>query len=248
MQDNTITFQLATQYLSKIALRLERLFEAIEQACTDTHPIIHHYALKSMIEIIKLIEKPELKGRFLKELMRIEHALPKSRTAVSNDLYAKLFVQVQVLSHLSAKFGGDIHHDAFIQTIRLAQSAHSSDCELHSPQLLLWLASDASSRQQKLRHWLSLLQPLCDTVTIYLALLRNTAEFSTLAITHGFYHRATSLKNIYHLIMLNMDKTIGVVPHIQLGHHGLSLSFCQADSLQEVRALDITVQLAMCHL
>ena len=45
MHDDVITFEFATHYLPKVALRLERLFAAIEQACQENHPIIHHYAL-----------------------------------------------------------------------------------------------------------------------------------------------------------------------------------------------------------
>ena len=59
MHENQIVYQLAVNFLSKIALRLERLFVAIEQACQATNPIIHHYALKNVVEIIKLVEKPE---------------------------------------------------------------------------------------------------------------------------------------------------------------------------------------------
>ena len=51
MGDDTIIFQLATHYLPKIALRLECLFLTIEQACEESHPVIHHYALKNIIEI-----------------------------------------------------------------------------------------------------------------------------------------------------------------------------------------------------
>jgi cell division protein ZapD len=56
MINETITFQLATNYLSKVALRLECLYLTIDQACDEKHPVIHHYALKNIIEIIKLIE------------------------------------------------------------------------------------------------------------------------------------------------------------------------------------------------
>ena len=248
MQHETITYQLATQQLSKIALRLERLFLAIKQACEETHPIFHHYALKNIIEIMKLIEKPELKSRFLKELMRTEHAFNKSHTNLSDSLYATLFVQIQVLSHIAGKFGDTIHQDPFLQAIRLAQSAHSSDCELHSPQLLLWLESDASVRKANITRWINQLQTLCDTVSAYLSLLRSTTHFTTIHITNGFYQRSIPSANTCHLILLKMDKNCGIVPKMQLGHHGLSLNFCEANSMQEVRAKDITIDLAICQL
>ena len=51
MSDNQIVYQLAVNSLSKISLRLERLFLGIEQSCHAANPIIHHYALKNIIEI-----------------------------------------------------------------------------------------------------------------------------------------------------------------------------------------------------
>lgn len=248
MQHDNIVFQLATHYLPKIALRLERLFLSIEQACEETHPIIHHYALKNFIEIIKLIEKPELKSRFIKELMRVEHALNKSQAGLSNSAYASLFVQVQVLSHIAGRFGEAIHQDPFLLSIRLAQSAHHSDCEVDSPQLLLWLEHPASVRQSDLSTWLKYLRTLQDTVAVYLALLRKTAEFEPIDLLNGFYQRSIPSPLACQLILLRMNTHCGLVPKIQIGHHGLSLRMCEANSMLEVRDTDTVVELAICQL
>lgn len=248
MHHETIVFQLATHYLPRIALRLECLFLTIEQACLETHPVIHHYALKNIIEIMKLIEKPELKSRFLKEFMRIEHALNKSPTPVSNALYADLFIQVQQLTHVVGRFGESIYTDPFLQSIRLAQTANHNDCELHSPQLLLWLDNHALARQEDLTRWLTLLKTLSNTVTVYLALLRNTAEFHNIDLYNGFYQRSLPPQSSCHLILLRMDKHCGIVPKMQLGHHGLSLRLCEATSMNDVHHTDTQVDLAICQL
>ena len=136
MQNQTITFQLATQSLSKIALRLECLFITIEQALSASHPLLHHYALKNTIEMLKIIEKPEIKSRFLKELMRIEHSLHHKHGFISNKLAEKLSSQIQNLSHSVGRFGPQLQSNAFLQAIRLAQSCEQNDGELHSPMLL----------------------------------------------------------------------------------------------------------------
>lgn len=249
MRENRIVYQLAVNFLSKIALRLERLFVAIEQACQSTNPIIHHYALKNVIETIKLVEKPELKSRFVKELMRIEHAVNKSKTQISDVRYARLFVQVQVLSHIAGRFGDAIHQDPFLQSIRLAQTAHPSDCELHAPQLLYWLESPSNIRQEHLLNWLEQLQVLVDTVTIYLALLRDTAAFEPIELVNGFYQCSLSTKAAHQLILLRMLRTDNIVPKIQIGHHGLSIRLCDAYSMQEVRQSHLsTLDLAVCQL
>jgi len=248
MPQDTITFQLATHYLPKIALRLECLFLTVVQACEETHPVIHHYALKNIIEIIKLIEKPELKSRFLKEFMRIEHALNKSQTIMSNALYADLFIQIQHLSHVVGRFGESIHQDAFLQSISLAQTSQHSDCELHSPQLLLWLESEPLQRQSDLLAWLKPLRTLYETVTVYLALLRNTAQFDIIDMLNGFYQRSLPSNTSCHLILLRMDRHSGIVPRMQLGHHGLSLRLCDATSMHEVRRVETKIDLAICQL
>lgn len=247
MQHNSIIFQLATHYLPKIALRLERLFITIEQASEETHPIIHHYALNNVIEIIKLIEKPELKSRFIKALMRVEHTLSKSQTGISNSVYASLFIQVQVLSHIAGRFGETIHQDPFLQAIRLTQSAHN-ECEQESPQLLLWLEQAASDRQLDLSTWLKHLRTLHDTVTMYLSLLRKTAEFETIHLVNGFYQRSLPSQISCQLILLRMNTHCGLVPKMQLGHHGLSLRMCEANSMREVQQTEATVELAICQL
>ena len=248
MQHDRIIFQLAPHYLPKIALRLERLFLAIEQARHETHPIIHHYAIKNIIEIIKLIGKPELKSRFIKELMRMEHLLNKSQDPIPHAAYASLFVQVHVLNHMAGRFGDSIHQDLFLQSIQLAHPKHHGDGELDSPQLLLWLKSDASCRQGDIDTWRMHLRTLEDTVTVYLSLLRSTSEFETIELLNGFYQRSLPAQPVCQLIMLRMDPHGGLVPKMQWGHHGLSLRLCDARTMLEVQDKHITVDLAICQI
>ena len=249
MSENQIVYQLAVNSLSKIALRLERLFLAIEQSCHAASPIIHHYALKNIIEIIKLVEKPELKSRFVKELMRIEHAVNKSQTQISDASYARLFIQVQMLSHIAGRFGDTIHQDPFLQSIRQAQTAHPSDCELHAPQLLFWLENPTQIRQEHILHWVQQLQVLRDTVTIYLALLRDTAHFGQIELINGFYQCSLPTRAEHQLFLLRMLREDNIVPKIQIGHHGLSIRLCDAYSMQEVRDIQhAMIDLAVCQL
>lgn len=248
MLDETITFQLATQYLSKIALRLECLFLTISQSEEEKHPVIHHYALKNVIEILKLSEKPELKSRFLKEFMRIEYALHKSYAHLSEYLQHQLQQQVHYLNQTAGRFGEGLHRNNFLQSIRLSQTGDQTDCELHTPQLLFWLEHAATKRQQDLADWVKQLKPLRDTVTLYLSLLRSTATYDHIDLLNGFYQQTLPTKHSCHLILLRMNKYAGLVPQMQLGHHGLSLRLCEAHSMEEIRHSRVPVSLAICQL
>ena len=248
MQSDIITFQLATHFLPKVALRLECLYETIQQACEETHPVIHHYALNNIIEIIKLIEKPELKSRFLKELMRIEHALIKTPDILSEDWHDNLNAQILRLTTVAGPFGEGIHHNPFLQSIRISLPSHTNDCETYAPQLRWWLASSPAMRQRNLTEWLSLLHTLQSTVSFYLNLLREKAQFNQIKLISGFYQRPLPPRTTCHLILLHIDKSFGMVPQMQLGHHGLSLRLCEASTMHEVRETDALLEIGICQI
>lgn len=232
-----------------MALCLERLFLAIKEGCLEKNPIIHHYALKNIIEIIKLTEKPELKSRFIKELMRIEHGLKKAQLHPSNSLYEDVFLQIQILSHLSGRFGDIVHHNPFLQSIRLAQSSHNIESESsYSPQLLLWLENDYQIRQNDLKSWLNDLTILYNSVQVYLDLLRENAVFESINMFNGFYQRSLASHLPCQLILLSIDKKSHIIPKMQLGHHSLNIRLCDPNTLQEVRHVEVGVQLAICYL
>ena len=246
--NDTIIFQLATHYLPKIALKLESLFITIEDALTETHPLIHHYALNNIIDVLKLIEKPELKSRFLKEFMRIEHALNKSKTVVSDASYADLFVQIQRLNDVAGKFSHSLQRDPFLLALHLAQTNPNNEFELHPPPLMLWLENATNIRIQDLSSWLQELSMIRDTVNIYLSLLRSSAIFDEIDLPNGFYQRALPPKTTCHLILLRVKIHSGIIPKIQLGHHGLSLRICERKSMNEIRDTSTKLDLAICQL
>jgi cell division protein ZapD len=254
MTSDTITFQLGAHYLSRVALRVERLLTTIEQASQEQHPVIHHAALNEMFEIIKLTEKPELKSRFLQEFIRIEHAINKSMDAFektsTETAFSDIFIQIQTLSQLAGPFGGSIHDDAFLHSIGLALLGHGGEGELYAPQLWFWLEGSATTRQDDLIHWLKQLKPLHDTITLYLSLLRNSATFETITPENGFFQCSIPHNNkaTCHLVLVRMSKTNHLIPKIQLGHHGLSLRLCEATSMREMHDKNASIELSLCTL
>lgn len=249
MQQDLITFELPTHQLPKVALRLECLLNTLIQAIEEPHPLVHHYALNNILEIIKLIEKPELKSRFLKEMIRIEHQLLKNEHAIDEHLQNRLNVQIHYLNHAAGRFAKVVRSDPFLQSIRPIQSSHNADCELHSPQLLLWLKAEPEQRQEHLNTWFSHLRPLYDTVAIYLSILRATAFYEMIEAQHGFYQRALPPKTQCHLILLRLYRASSVIPRMQLGHYGFSLRLYDAHSLQEIHeGQTIPLSLALCKL
>lgn len=243
-ENNMITFQLATHILSRNALRFEYLFKTISEACTESHEIIHRFALKSIIEVCELVEKPEIKSRFLKELIRIEHVLTKTDLVKHPEIIEYLSRQIQILSNLPGLFGGDIHDDAFLKTLRQIHHPHTKECEFNTPQLVLWFNSAPEVRQRVMKQWLSALDDLNQTVSLYLSLLRTTCNYQNVVAQQGFYQHALSAKSVTHLILLKFDTTVQMVPKLQLGHHNLTIRLYDALGCNEIRDKSVTMEIA----
>jgi cell division protein ZapD len=248
MFNNTITFQLATHFLSRIALRLEFLFKTINQACQESHEVIHRYALKNIIEILEIIEKPELKSRFIKELIRIEHVLKKTQQLKNLDLLDSLATQVHILNHASGRFSTSIHNDDFLKILRQIHHPNTKECEFNSPYLVLWLDLAPEHRQQTIREWVSALKDLEEAVSIYLSLLREATEFIPITAQYGFYQHSMSPNIVTHLILLRMNKNLSITPKLQLGHHNLTIRFYELVSAYEIRDKSIEMEIAFCHI
>jgi cell division protein ZapD len=248
MSNEMITFQLATHFLSRIALRLEYLFKTINQACHESHEVIHRFALKSIIEIVEVIEKPELKSRFIKELIRIEHVLKKPNQLSNNALIDTLATQIHIISHVPGRFSNSIQDDEFLRTLRQIHHPNTRECEFNSPQLVLWFDSEAIVRQQQFIKWLHCLSDLEETVNIYLSLLRNATEFISIRAQNGFYQHSISPKVVNHLILLRMKKNLGIAPKLQLGHHSLTIRLYDLISSREIHDQSIDMEIAFCQL
>ena len=248
MYNDNITFQLATHFLSRIALRLEFLFRTINQACNESHEVIHRFALKNIIEILDIIEKPELKSRFIKELIRIEHGLKKQSLIKNPLLFDNLATQIHILNHVPGGFSHSIHDDEFLKVLRQIHLPNTKECEFNSPSLVMWFDSDPLLRQETINQWVNCLKDLEETVTIYLSLLREATEYIPIIASNGFYQHSLSPKSINHLILLRINKSIRVTPKLQLGHHSLTIRLYEFASAHEIRDRSIEMDIAFCQI
>lgn len=248
MHNNMITFQLATHVLSRIALRLEYLFKTINEACNESHEVIHRFALKNIIEIVEIIEKPELKSRFIKELIRIEHVLKKPNLLNNNELFDHLATQIHILNHVPGRFSNTIQDDEFLKILRQIHHPNTKECEFNSPHLVLWFDSDPLIRQKTISQWVTCLKDLEDTVKIYLSLLRSVTRYIPIRAYNGFYQYSISPNSMNHLILLRMDKTLRITPKIQLGHHSLTIRLYELITAHEIRDKTVDMEIAFCQI
>ena len=135
-----------------------------------------------------------------------------------------------------------------MKTLRQIHQPNTKECEFNSPHLVLWFDSDPLLRQKAINQWVSSLKDLEDTVTIYLSLLREATEYIPITAYNGFYQHSILPKSVNHLILLKMNKSMGITPKLQLGHHSLTIRLYNVTTAHEVLDKTVDMEIAFCQI
>ena len=245
MQTQDIIYQHSPQFLPKVAIKLENLLASLLEAKKENHPIIHHYALKNLIKILKTIDKPELKSRLTKEFLRLNYILPKSLEETAPKLLAQFDQKTQDLQRQTGRFAASLYQDHFLQTLRLRTNDQWQECELQPPYLFNWLHQKPQVRQQMISCWLSELSDLTSVVQVYLNTLRSLVNFETIEVNHSFYQKPMVSNPATQLIILKIASEVPVIPKIQTSTHALSIHFSDIEQFEKTRTCTFDMKLGI---
>lgn len=249
MSTQDIIYQQSPQFLAKACLYLENLFAFIQESSSQTHPIMHYDALKGLVKIIQIIEKPELKSRFSKEFIRLEHTLIKTLKFDNPELWDKFINKSSELQNQGNRFNCNLTHDSFLQSIRLRQANHEQNFEPSPAHIYYWLHQNAKHRQDMIKNWLLSLHEVQNCVQIYLNILRRHAEFIIIEIKDNFFYQAFGQTPLAQLLMLKIPHKLEIFPKIQLANHSLSIHFNDPSNIEaKSNYSSFTVQLAIVKL
>ena len=245
MQTQDIIYQHSPQFLPKISIKLENLIASLIEATHETHPIIHHYALKNLVEILKIIDKPELKSRLTKEFLRLKYVLGNSLNEKAPNLAQQFEFKMQELQRQSGRFALLLHQDPFLQSLKLRTQDQWQECELQPPYLFNWLHRKPKVRQDMLNNWLNELHDLKSVIHVYLGVLRHLVQFETQEINHSFYQKPVMANPPCQLIIIKLSHEIPVIPKIQLSTHALSIHFSDIQNFDKPANYKFEIELGM---
>lgn len=240
-----IIYQHSSQFLPKITIKLENMLASIYEGKNVTHPIIHHYALKNIVKILKIIEKPELKSRLTKEFLRLDYVLPQGFKDEHAQLYQKFEEKSKELQLQSSRFGSQLHLDPFLLSLRMRSQDQWNECELQPPFLYNWLHQRPQYRQEMLSHWLGELRELKSIISIYSNLLHQLAIYETVQIQHSFFQKTMSALPTCQLVIMKLDVDLPIIPKIQMSTNALTIHFNDIDNHDKVPSLGFDMELGL---
>ncbi len=230
-----IQFELPLSEHIRICLRLEHLFQKAHDNIMHDSTWQHRASLSAVLEILNVIDRPDLKAKLTKALLLRAGKLAQWEDSAQVDQLAlkqimnKLDSLLDALHSNRARLGQNLRDNEFLRTIRQHAPSPGGACAYNTPAYHLWLQQPLARRQFDLSNWLSEFDQLKEIVTTLLSLTRSTSDPETILAENGAFQRTLDSKKPCELIRITMQHDTHCYPEISAGRHHLSVRFLEHD-------------------
>jgi cell division protein ZapD len=235
----TILYEQAANELLRVCLRLEHCHEQLDYYLNNPSQWDSRQALTAIIDMLQVLDRPDLKSKLTGECSRLCDTLNKVRQTAGVDeaklqiIVAELQESLTYLNHLSGKFIGSLRENYFIEHIR--QLMQGSLCPVDTPTYHYWLSLHAENRIEYLNAWRAHFAPVYRIIKLILRLIRHSQTAKSVSAQDGFFqHSLESKQQIsWQLIRVDIPKKYSCYPEISIGKHRLCIRFLSLIDFQE---------------
>ncbi len=212
-------------------------------------------AMTSLIDILAVISRSDLRSDALKEIERQLHLLSEYQSRPGVDTQ-RLKTFISNLGRLRADLMNagvacqqPLRDSEFLNAIKHRSSIPGGTCEFDLPDYLYWLSEPDEARMHAFNQWLGLLRPLCDAVAELLWLTRQFGRTRQECARGGTFTITFDRDNPLQLLRIVLPAASGLYPEVSGSHHRCSVRFLTWKGLTERAAQtteDVPFQLTAC--
>jgi cell division protein ZapD len=231
---NPIVYEQPLNERMRTLLRLEHLFSQTNHALQAESAWDHRQAISSIIEILSLLERADLKTEFIKEIDRLSGVLNKLKQqpdvdqATLDDLLGTLREHYVTLHQTTGRLGDALRTNELVNIVRQRLAIPGGTCGFDLPAFHYWLGQPASRRKEALEAWYDLFSPIETTVGLLLDIVRQSAYEEKVHAPSGYFQKALETHTPCQLVRVTLNGT-PVFPEISGGKHRISIRFLEQD-------------------
>jgi cell division protein ZapD len=235
----TIIYEQPLNERVRIFLRLEFLFAQAAHHLRGGSAWDSRSTLNSILEILNIFGRTDLKTEVLKELER--HCTTLGKLQINPDIdKARLGNVLKELESLSSRLhkatGGpvaaDLRKNEFLSSIQQRSAIPGGTCDFDLPAYHFWLKRPASDRAGDLAGWLSRFEVIAQAIQLILRVIRDSAELRTVTAQHGFYQKSLDANHPCQLVRVAVSEEVPYYAEISGGRHRFTVRFLES-SLQD---------------
>ena len=236
-------------------LRLEFLFSQAARHLRDDSEWGSRNTLTSLLDIVSIFGRTDLKTEVLKELER--HAGTLSRLESNPDVdRGRLKKELAGLESLGRKLhassgpiAADLKENEFLSSIQQRVAIPGGTCDFDLPSFHFWLQQPAKQRTRDLANWLNRFDAIAQAIQAILRLVRESAILKPVTAEAGFFQKTLDANHPCLLVRVAVDRKLPYYAEISGGRHRFTVRFMQSsveDGHIRQATEDIAFQLDCC--
>lgn len=253
---NTIIFEQPLNEHIRICLRLEYLFAEANHFSPNTTTWDSHFALVAILEILSVIDRPDLKsklGQALNQYISFLAQLEK-KPNIDQDKLKHTLIQLEAMKDYlhsnQGKIGQELRDNEFLFAIQQRLYTPAGTCNFSIPAYHLWLELPETLRKQQLLSWLKPFSQIKEMIDLLLKLVRESSIFHTVHSASGFYQTNLDPAIPYQMIRIKIPSALHIYPEISVGRHRLTIHFFELNIQGHAKQTqsDLQFELACCKI
>ena len=209
----------------------------------------------TLIEILSLVSRGDLKQELLKEINRqIDVLEPLTSKAELNttrllEILSSHKSVFERLHKLRGQLGSHLKTNDFINSIRQRTAILGGICNFDLPEYQHWLEQPYEQRNKMLVEWVAPFEVVKEGIAHTLQLIRESSTYINTHAQKGFYNQNLDPSQPNQLIRINIEKYSKLFPECSSGNHRFSIRFLEQanpDSTPKKTQKNIEFKLACC--
>ncbi len=220
-------------------LRLEYLFNRARYALGGADQWDSRAVLETIIDLMALMGRADLKTELIKELERQAGLLETLRDKRGVDASRLDGVLESIRRLLTALRGSDkvpgqgLKSHELLGNVRQRTSIPAGACSFDVPAYQFWLEQPAEVRQGHLNDWLEEFADVRDAVELCLTLVRESARSTREQAGQGFFQRSLDPSVTCQMVRVVLAEGVDCFPEVSGGKHRFTIRFMTQTSPAE---------------
>lgn len=235
MNTDVTIYEQPLSEIIRVCLRLEQVFQQIDHQLADTSILGTRNVIHFIINVLHLLERPDLKAKLAKEISHHQSNLKRYGTLpnIDSDKLNSLTQQLDDLSRTLIESSGKIGHRLrdieLLNTLRLHLASPGGGCSFDTPLYHYWLQQPTEARIATITDWLNDFSEIRAAVTLVLDIVRKHSRTEEKTAIHGFHQELLDPQSNLRMIRIGIDPKWHTFPEISVGRHFLSIRFYTPD-------------------
>jgi cell division protein ZapD len=235
---------------------VEDLFAKVLHNVAAGHEYHHHCALLTLLQILDVVDRAELKLDLLQELDRQKNTLRSlvGNPAISADALQETLNDIDKASNglrsETTKLGQTLRANEWLMSIKQRAGIPGGVCEFDVPSYHYWLGLGEERRMRDFNTWLEPLIPMQQAIIIILRILRGSGATGKIVAIGGAYQQMLGGAKPAQMLKIEMSDDLKCFPEVSANKYAINIRFNTLDCTQKPQKFeeDVPFSLTLCNL